>query len=89
MTHLSRRVGRRTTVHDIRLRVLFVSTAIAAGTFVGLVASTSAPADASTPRLHGACSVSEVGKFSYTASGQKVRCTSTGATGTKWVPVAR
>ncbi|WP_279100576.1 hypothetical protein [Gordonia bronchialis] len=53
------------------------------------MASASAPADASTPRLHGACSVFEVGKFSYTASGQKVRCTSTGATGTKWVPVAR
>ncbi|GAB10226.1 hypothetical protein GOARA_054_00020 [Gordonia araii NBRC 100433] len=78
-------VIRPTTISGMKLRTLIVSVAIAAGAVSGLAAQ----ADASTPRVGAACSASEIGKIRYTGAGQKVRCTSTGATGVKWVRVAR
>ncbi|GED99217.1 hypothetical protein [Gordonia crocea] len=73
----------------MKLRVLIMSAALATGALAGTVAGITAQAEASTPRLGASCSVSEIGTFARTANGKKVRCTSTGASGVKWVPVAQ
>ena len=74
------------TLWHMKLRSLII---VSAAVLIGVVDGVDTPAQASSPRLGAACSTSQIGKVSYSKSGQKLRCTSTGATGVKWVRTVR